>query len=104
MTAAAVRVLSSPERPGFAPGPVFWRQTVAVLWWLLVGRTAVGALRLFLVLKDRPHENRILSCLLTTEIYVAMALAIVKLVFALPLGGRLAASRIMPCDRRDLSE
>ncbi len=47
------------------------------------------------MLKDRPHETRILSDLLTAQVYVAMAPAIVKLMFAVPLGGRLAASGVI---------
>ena len=72
-----------------------WQQAVEAGWWLLAGRVAVGAVRLFVVLKNRPRETRILSDLLAGAVYVATLLSIVTFAFAVPLGGLLATSGVI---------
>lgn len=85
----------SPLVPRFAPYATaqgVLQRAVVAGWWMLAGRVAVGAARLFVVLENRPRETRILSDLLAGAIYVATALAVVTVTFSVALGGLLATS------------
>src|SRR5580658_6679017 len=87
-----------PLAPRFAPGMArhdLLQRTVEAGWWVLAGRVAVGAARLFVVLENRPRETRILSDLLAGAIYVTTALAVVTVAFSVPLGGLLATSVVI---------
>ena len=98
LTVLIQHMLGSPLRPRFDaahPGLQFWQQLVEAGWWVLAGRAAVGAVRLVVVLENRPRETRIVSDLLAGMIYVATALAIVAVAFALPIGGLLATSGVL---------
>ncbi len=83
----------SPHWDTADPDRQLWQQAVEAGWWVLAGRVAVGAVRLFVVLKNRPRETRILSDLLAGAVYVATLLSIVT--FAVPLGGLLATSGVI---------
>lgn len=92
------RAAGSPLAPHWdtaAPDRQLWQQGVEAGWWLLAGRVAVGGVRLFVVLKNRPRETRILSDLLAGAVYLATLLSIVTFVFAVPLGGLLATSGVI---------
>lgn len=95
LTLLVGRLLGSPLAPRFASDGALWQPVIEAAWWVLAGRVAVGAVRLFLVVKDRPRETRILSDLLAAAIHVAVGLAIVTLVFAVPIGGLLATSGVV---------
>ena len=69
-----------------------WQQVIEAGWWVLAGRAGIGVARLFIVLKDRLRETRILSDLLAGAITVATMLAIVTFAFSVPIGGLLATS------------
>ncbi len=97
-TFLAGRGFHSPLDPRFDPADTdlrLWQQAAEAGWWVLAGRVAVGAARLFVVLKHRPRESRILSDLLAGVIYVATALGIVTFAFSVPLGGLLATSGVI---------
>ena len=85
----------SPQWDAADSGRQLWQQGVEAGWWLLAGRVAVGTVRLFVVLKNRPRETRILSDLLAGTVYVATLLSIVTFAFAVPLGGLLATSGVI---------
>lgn len=72
-----------------------WQQVLVAGWWILAGRVAVGLVRLFVVLKNRPRETRILADLLAGAVYVATALSVVAFAFSVPLGGLLATSGVI---------
>ena len=98
LTVLIERGAGSPLAPHWEsaePGRQLWQQGVEAGWWLLAGRVAVGGVRLFVVLKNRPRETRILSDLLAGAVYVATLLSIVTFAFAVPLGGLLATSGVI---------
>ena len=97
-TVLVARSFGSPLAPRFAPMDTdtrLWQQLLEAGWWVLAGRVAVGAARLFVVLKHRPRETRILSDLLAGAIYIATALAVTTFAFSVPLGGLLATSGVI---------
>jgi small-conductance mechanosensitive channel len=98
LTALIAQGTGSPLSPRWdvaEPDRQLWQQAIEAGWWLLAGRVAVGAVRLFVVLKNRPRETRILSDLLAGAVYVATLLSIVTFAFAIPLGGLLATSGVI---------
>jgi small-conductance mechanosensitive channel/CRP-like cAMP-binding protein len=97
-TVLVQRSFGPPLAPRFAPADTdirLWQQLLEAGWWVLAGRVAVGAARLFVVLKHRPRETQILSDLLAGAIYVATALAVTTFAFSVPLGGLLATSGVI---------
>ena len=97
-TVLVQRILGSPLAPRFdAPDPDrrLWEQVVEAGWWVLAGQVASGAARVFIVLKHRPRETRILSDLLSGVITVATGLAIITFAFSVPIGGLLATSGVV---------
>ena len=97
-TFLAGRAFHSPLDPRFDPADPdlrLWQQAAEAGWWVLAGRVAVGAARLFVVMKHRPRETRILGDLLAGALYVATALGIVTFAFSIPLGGLLATSGVI---------
>ena len=98
LTLLITQLLGSPISPHFevTPGSVrWWEQIIDVGWWVFAARSAVGLLRLFIVLEHRPRESRIMSDLIAGAIYVATFLIIVNLVFAFPIAGLLATSGVV---------
>ena len=98
LTVLVERSMGSPLAPRFATDDTarqLWQQVIEAGWWVLAGRVAIGAVRLFIVLKDRPRETRIVSDLLAGVIIVATVLAIVTFAFSVPLGGLLATSGVI---------
>ncbi len=97
-TVLVQRILGSPLAPRFdAPDPDhrLWEQVVEAGWWVLAGQVASGAARVFIVLKHRPRETRILSDLLSGAITVATGLAVIAFAFSVPIGGLLATSGVV---------
>ena len=72
-----------------------WQQAIEIAWWIIAAQGAIGFVRLFLVFETRPRETRIMSDLLAGMIYVATLLAIVDVVFQVPIGGVLATSGVI---------
>jgi small-conductance mechanosensitive channel/CRP-like cAMP-binding protein len=92
------RAFGSPVVPDFhatRPGVQIWGRLVQIGWWMLGARVAVGIVRLVVVLEDRPRETQIVSDLLAGIIYIAMGLAVVNFVFAVPIGGLVATSGVV---------
>src|SRR5262249_16991182 len=58
-------------------------------------RVGVGIVRLVVVLENRPRETQIVSDLLAGAIYVAVALAVINYVFAVPIAGLVATSGVV---------
>ncbi len=98
LTVLIERTLGSPLQPHFDPGHPgqrLWEQLIDAGWWLLLGRVAVGVVRLLVVLENRPRETRIVSDLVAGAIYVATLLAIVAFAFSVPIRGLLATSGVI---------
>ena len=72
-----------------------WRQLVEAGWWVAAARSLTGVARLLLVLQNRSRETQILSDLIGGAVYLATALAIVDVVFAVPVGGLIATSGVI---------
>jgi small-conductance mechanosensitive channel/CRP-like cAMP-binding protein len=66
--------------------------TFETVWWFASGWLAVGFLRAFVVLGQKPRESKLIQDLLAAVIYLAATLAIVAYVFDLPVKGLLATS------------
>ncbi len=97
-TALLQRELGGVIRPRFARTDDALRlaeQLVSCFWWVEAAQGAVAATRLLVVLEDRPRETRIVSDLLAAAIRIGAALAIVALVFAVPVRGLLATSGVI---------
>ncbi len=89
------RMLGSPLRPQFhmsRAGEQFWEQLIEAGWWLITAQVAIAAVRLMVVLEQRPRETRIVSDLLAGVIYVAAFLAIVNFAFGVPIRGLVVTS------------
>ncbi len=98
VTVLVQRSLGSPFAPHFDtldPDHRLWQQAIEAGWWVLAGRVAAGVARVFIVLKHRPRESRILSDLLGGVITVATGLAVVTFAFSVPIGGLLATSGVV---------
>ena len=98
LTLLVQHVLGSPIAPRFQIGEGgvrIWQQAVEVGWWIVAAQSAIGLIRLFIVLETRPRETRIISDLLAGVIYLVTLLAIVNFVFEVPIGGLLATSGVI---------
>lgn len=92
------RSIASPIDPRFsrsAPALQFWQRLAEAGWWVSVARAAVGLVRLFVVLENRPRETRIISDLVAGAIYVATSLAVVNFSFDVPIRSLLATSGVV---------
>jgi small-conductance mechanosensitive channel/CRP-like cAMP-binding protein len=92
------RAFGSPVVPDFhatRPGEQIWGRLIQIGWWMLGARVAVGIVRLVVVLENRPRETQIVSDLLAGVIYIAMGLAVINFVFAVPIGGLVATSGVV---------
>jgi small-conductance mechanosensitive channel/CRP-like cAMP-binding protein len=90
--------VGSPIAPDFhptRPGEKVWGQLVQIGWWMLGARVVVGIIRVVVVLENRPRETQIVSDLLAGAIYIAMGLAIINFVFAVPIAGLVATSGVV---------
>jgi small-conductance mechanosensitive channel/CRP-like cAMP-binding protein len=74
---------------------LLWQQVVEAGWWVVVGGVGIATVRLFIVLKNRPRETRILSDLVAGVITVATVFAVTTFAFSFPLGGLLATSGVI---------
>ena len=63
-----------------------------IVWWLAAAWLAIGFLRAFVVLGQKPRESKLVQDLLAALIYLAAAFAIIAYVFDLPVRGLLATS------------
>jgi small-conductance mechanosensitive channel/CRP-like cAMP-binding protein len=63
-----------------------------IIWWLAAAWLAVGFLRAFVVLGQKPRESKLVQDLCAAVIYLLAAFAIVAYVFDLPIKGLLATS------------
>jgi small-conductance mechanosensitive channel len=77
------------------PGIQIWAQLAEIGWWLLGARTAVGIMRLIVVLEGRPRQTKIVSDLLAGATYTATTLAIINYVLRVPIGGLIATSGVI---------
>jgi small-conductance mechanosensitive channel/CRP-like cAMP-binding protein len=84
-----------PYRPGALSGPEPRRVflgALEIVWWLTGAWLAVGFLRAFIVLGQKPHEVKLVQELLAALIYLAAIFGIIAYVFDLPVKGLLATS------------
>ena len=98
LTLLVQRIFGSPFRPEFRADGSWdrvWQQAVEAGWWVAAGRGVAGVARLLLALQNRSRETQILSDLAAAAIYVATALAVVDVVFAVPVGGLIATSGVI---------
>ncbi len=98
LTLLVQRIVGSPLQPRFGAadtGRRFWAQLVEAAWWWLLGHVAIGFVRLFVVLENRPRETRIVSDLFAGAVVVAILLAIVNFAFEVPIRGLLATSGVI---------
>ena len=98
LTLLVQAMVGSPLQPRFALLPTserFWAQLVEASWWIAGAGAAIGLLRRFVVLENRPRETRIVSDLLAGAVVVATGLAIVNFAFAVPIRGLLATSGVI---------
>jgi small-conductance mechanosensitive channel len=97
-TGAVVHVSGSLLEPRFAaPGTDFrlWQQLIVSAWWLLAARLAIEIGRLVMLRGAISREGRLFSDLLAGLLYLAVALTIASIVFALPIGGLVATSGVI---------
>ena len=85
----------APQFPAAVPGEAIWAQLAEIGWWMVGARVAVGALRLVVVLENRPRETQIVSDLLAGAIYITTALAVVNFAFGVPIAGLVATSGVV---------
>ncbi len=98
LTMVVQAIVGSPLQPRFGLLPTserFWAQLVEASWWIAGAGAAIGLLRLFVVLENRPRETRIVSDLLAGAVVVATGLAVVNFAFAVPIRGLLATSGVI---------
>ena len=98
LTVLVRRVFGSPLRPEIHADGSWertWAQAIAVGWWIAAARSVAGVARLLLLLQNRTRETQILSDLVGAAIYLATALAVVDVVFAVPVGGLIATSGVI---------
>jgi small-conductance mechanosensitive channel/CRP-like cAMP-binding protein len=84
-----------PYRPGVTVGAEprrLFTGALEVFWWLVAAWLAVGFLRAFVVLGQRPRESKLAQDLLAGLTYLAASFVIVADVFDLPVQGLLATS------------
>jgi small-conductance mechanosensitive channel/CRP-like cAMP-binding protein len=74
---------------------ISWMGAIAVGWWLFACRATVSLLRALLRHDKRSREMRLFSDLLSAGIYLATTLAVLGLVFRLPIGGLVATSGLV---------
>lgn len=98
LTLLVQRIVGSPLQPVFrgeATWDRLWQQLVTAGWWIVAARSVAGVARLLLSFQNRSRETQILSDLIGAGMYAATALAIVDVVFAVPIGGLIATSGII---------
>ena len=98
LTLLVQEVVGSPLRPEIRADGAWdraWQQAVEAGWWIVAARSVAGVARLLLVLQNRSRETQILSDLIGAAVYVAAALAVVDLVFSVPVGGLIATSGVI---------
>ena len=92
------RVVGSPLQPNIHADRAWdraWQQAVEAGWWIVAARRVAGVARLLLPLQNRSRETQILSDLIGGAVYVAAAMAIVDVVFSVPVGGLIATSGVI---------
>ncbi len=98
LTIPVQRTFGFPLQPEFHAGGPWeraWQQAVEAGWWIAAARSMAGIARLLLLLQNRSRETQILSDLVGAVIYVATALAVIDVVFAVPVGGLIATSGVI---------
>jgi small-conductance mechanosensitive channel/CRP-like cAMP-binding protein len=98
LTLLVQRILGSPLDPQMRADTSWertWQQAVEAGWWVVAARSVAGVARLLLLLQNRSRETQILSDLVGAGIYLATALAVVDVVFAIPVGGLIATSGVI---------
>ncbi len=98
LTLLVQRIFGSPLRPEIRADGSWervWQQAVEAGWWVVAARSVAGVARLLLLLQNRSRETQILSDLVGAAIYLATALAVVDVVFAVPVGGLIATSGVI---------
>ena len=98
LTLLTQRIVGSPLHPAIhdeAAWVRLWQQLIVVGWWVVAARSIASVTRLLLSLQNRSRETKILSDLIGTGIYAATLLAIIDVVFAVPIGGLIATSGIV---------
>ena len=63
-----------------------------IFWWYVAAGVAVGFMRVFVVLGQKPRESKLMQDILAALVYIAVAFAIIANVFELPVRGLLATS------------
>jgi small-conductance mechanosensitive channel len=97
-TVLLVALVGSPLHPVFTQQNAlrgFWLQILACCWWALAARQLISFLAMSKALRGLAVDNELLSDILTACIYVSSALAMMAIVFNLPLQGLLATSGIV---------
>ena len=97
-TVLLVALVGSPLHPVFTQQNAlrgFWLQILACCWWALAARQLISFLAMSKALRGLAVDNELLSDILTGCIYVSSLLAMMAIVFSLPLQGLLATSGIV---------
>jgi small-conductance mechanosensitive channel/CRP-like cAMP-binding protein len=97
-TVLLIALVGSPLHPVFTQQNAlrgFWLQILACCWWALAARQLISFLAMSKALRGLAVDNELLSDILTACIYVSSALAMMAIVFSLPLQGLLATSGIV---------
>jgi small-conductance mechanosensitive channel/CRP-like cAMP-binding protein len=63
-----------------------------IVWWLIAAGVAVGFMRVFVVLGQKPRESKLMQEILAALVYIAVTFAIIANVFELPVKVLLATS------------
>jgi small-conductance mechanosensitive channel/CRP-like cAMP-binding protein len=97
-TVLIVGLVKSPLHPVYPPQDLpgrFWIQVLICCWWMLAARELVSSLALPTMLRRATVENKLLSNVIAGSVYICAGLAMLGLVFELPLQGVLATSGII---------
>ncbi|MBB3979723.1 small-conductance mechanosensitive channel/CRP-like cAMP-binding protein [Rhizobium azooxidifex] len=87
----------APYSPDFGDDVLSRRITTGLLkavWWIGAAVVLVSAVRLFLILENKPREGRLAQDLLVGIIYLGAGLALIANVFSLPVGTLIATSGV----------
>jgi small-conductance mechanosensitive channel len=66
-----------------------------LLWWVHLSWAIIGFVRIYLVVKGRPREARLLQDLVVGVVYLGTALSILAFVFGVPIGTLVATSGVI---------
>jgi small-conductance mechanosensitive channel len=97
-TVLIVWLVKSPLHPVYRPQDLprtFWIQILISCWWVLAARELVTSLALLTALRSAAVENKLLSNIVASSIYICAGLAMLGFVFEFPIQGVVATSGII---------